>query len=118
MNLYCTIVADPPWRVAAGPRSLHDPRELTRPLAYATMSPDEIKAVPVADLAADDAHLYLWTINAYVEQAYGIARAWGFVPSTLLVWAKSPKGRGLGGAFATASSLPALSRLDRVRHLR
>ena len=117
---YRTIVADPPWDVKAGPRSLHDPNERTRSLVYPTMTVAEIAAL--APPAAADAHLYLWTINAYVESAYEIARAWDFEPSTLLVWVKHPKGRGLGGTFAPATeyvlfarrgSLPALDRVDR-----
>lgn len=82
----------------------------------------QIAALPVQHLAERDAHLYLWTINAYVESAYWIARAWGFTPATLLVWAKAPKGRGLGGTFSTATeyvlfarrgSLAAKDRVDR-----
>jgi N6-adenosine-specific RNA methylase IME4 len=117
---YRTIVADPPWEVAAGPRSLHDPGERTRSLTYRTMSVAALVALKVP--AANDAHLYLWTINRYVEDAYTVARAWGFKPSTLLVWVKHPKGRGLGGTFATATeyvlfarrgSLAATERVDR-----
>lgn len=100
---YRTIVADPPWEVEAGPRSLHDPHEPTRSLTYPTMTVTDLERLPVASLVEEDAHLYLWTINRYVEQSYGIARAWGFEPSTLLVWVKNPKGRGLGGAFATVT---------------
>lgn len=96
---YKTIVADPPWEVKAGPRSLHDPHESSRDLQYPTMSVEEIAAIQIP--AEQDAHLYLWTINAYVEASYGIARSWGFQPSTLLVWAKKPKGRGLGGTYPT-----------------
>jgi N6-adenosine-specific RNA methylase IME4 len=119
---YRTIVADPPWVVRAGPRSLHDPGERSRDLPYPTMTVEQIAALPVRALADDDAHLYLWTVNAYVEAAYQIARAWGFAPSTRLVWTKAPKGRGLGGTFATATeyvlfarrgTLAALSRSDR-----
>jgi N6-adenosine-specific RNA methylase IME4 len=98
---YSTIVADPPWDVAAGPRSLHDAGERTRKLTYPTMTVEAISALRPP--AATDAHLYIWTINKYVEQTYEIAREWGFAPSTLLVWVKSPKGRGLGGTFSTAA---------------
>ncbi len=117
---YRTIVADPPWDVKAGPRSLHDPGERSRSLSYPTMTVDEIASLSVP--AANDAHLYLWTINSYVEASYDIARAWGFTPSTLLVWAKNPKGRGLGGTFSIATeyvlfarrgSLAALTGIDR-----
>lgn len=100
---YRTIVADPPWHVQAGPRSLHDPGERSRALTYPTMTVEEIASLPVGDMAERDAHLYVWTINAYVERTYDIVRAWGFQPSTLLVWAKAPKGRGLGGAFSTST---------------
>lgn len=100
---YRTIVADPPWEVAAGPASLHAPKQRTRPLPYPTMSVSEIAALPVESWAADSAHLYIWTINRYIEETYGIARAWGFKPSVLLVWAKAPKGRGLGGTFSNAT---------------
>ncbi len=48
---------------------------------------------------ARDAHLYLWTINAYIEDAYWIARAWGFEPSTMLTWGKPRHGIGLGGTY-------------------
>jgi N6-adenosine-specific RNA methylase IME4 len=67
------------------------------------MTVDEIAALPVADLAEPDAALYLWTINAYVEQAYDVARAWGFKPSTLHTWCKAPMGGGLGGAHGITS---------------
>ena len=69
------------------------------PLPYPTMKVHEIAALPVADLAAADCALYLWTINAHVRDAYDIARSWGFKPSTLLIWCKAPMGGGLGGAF-------------------
>ncbi len=110
---YRTIVADPPWRQAAGPTGWDGRGNDTRvarlfgvkkasrsaPLAYPTMTVAEIAALPVADWAADDAHLYLWVTNRYIEASYGVARAWGFAPVTLLTWCKPPKGMGLGGAF-------------------
>jgi N6-adenosine-specific RNA methylase IME4 len=80
---------------------LHDKNERSRPLVYPTMTVAEIEAMPVASVSDKDAHLYLWTINRYVENAYSVARAWGFEPSTLLVWAKRPKGRGLGETWPT-----------------
>src|SRR4051812_27638198 len=52
---YRTIVADPPWLVQAGPRSLHDPCERSRALTYPTMSVAEIAALPIGDLVAESA---------------------------------------------------------------
>ncbi len=94
---FATIVADPPWEVGRGPE--WSSNGSSRPLEYPTMTKYEIAALPVRSMAAKGAHLYLWTINAYVEDAYWIARAWGFEPSTLLTWGKPRHGIGLGGTF-------------------
>lgn len=115
---FATIVVDPPWDVMAGPP--WGISSASRVLTYPMMGVEEIAAL--APPAADDAHLYLWTINAYIPDAYDIARAWDFEPSTLLVWAKAPRGGGgLGGTyaltteyilFARRGSLDPLSRGD------
>lgn len=131
---YACIVADPPWKVSAG-RTIgrYEVRDgvqtfgvvdsSARRLAYPSMSVGEIGALNVQSVLPDAAHLYLWTVNRYVEDAYGVARAWGFKPSTLLTWAKAPMGGGLGGdAFGLSSEFclfcrrgkaPALSRVGR-----
>ncbi len=107
------IVSDPPWDLKVGRKWTHDsarcvvkrgkwgdPRQdnsAIKDLQYPTMSVEEICALKVP--AADDAHLYIWTINRYIEQTYTVARAWGFEPSIMLYWLKQPMGLGLGGAF-------------------
>ena len=52
------------------------------------MTMDELKAMPVRDAAAENAHLYLWTTNSFVVEAHELARAWGFEPHTMLTWVK------------------------------
>lgn len=105
---YRTIVADPPWEMKAGPSSNSFGK--SRDLAFPSLSVDEIAALPVGDWADCDCHLYLWTINAYVEAAYRIVRAWGFRPSTLGVWCKSPKGIALGGTYALSTEFVLFAR--------
>lgn len=96
-GIYSTIVADPPWDIRTGPEwGSNGP---SRPLVYPTMTVDAIAGLSVAEKAAPDAHLYLWTINAYLAETYDIARAWGFEPSTLLTWCKPKHGIGLGGTY-------------------
>jgi N6-adenosine-specific RNA methylase IME4 len=97
-NIYRCIVADPPWEVTTGPGFTSKPSG-GQPLDYDYLTVEQIKDMPVADHSAADAHLYLWTVNKYLEQSYQIARAWGFQPSTMLVWAKTPMGGGIGGDF-------------------
>jgi N6-adenosine-specific RNA methylase IME4 len=90
-------------------------------LPYKTMRLAQILSLPVSDLADDDAHLYLWTTNRFLEAAYEVARAWDFRPAQMLTWCKPPMGLGMGGAFvattefclfARRGSLKALSRQD------
>ena len=104
---YSTIVADPPWQhdegspVNAWRRAGESRRRV--PLRYSTLSVDEITALPVADLAAEAAHLYLWTTNRFLAAAFDVARGWGFRHSQTLVWCKPPVGIGMGGAFANTT---------------
>lgn len=36
-----------------------------------------------------NAHLFLWTTNAFMDKAYDVARAWGFQPKTIVTWVKT-----------------------------
>lgn len=94
-----TIVADPPWRTTTGTKGFGFSDSGHAKLEYPTMTMAEIKSLPVSELADDAAHLYLWTTNILVRQAYEVVEAWGFKPSVLLTWAKNPIGMGLGDAF-------------------
>lgn len=100
---YRTIVADPPWDVKAGPLAGGEffvgAGGPSRDLPYPPLSVDEIAALDVRGLADQNCHLYLWTINKYLEDAFRVVRAWGFAYSTTLVWTKNPMGGGLGGTF-------------------
>ena len=94
---YNIIYADPPWEVEAGPPWASNGK--SQDLPYPTMSIKDIMDLPVEDISEKDCHLYLWTINKYIEQSYSVARAWGFRPSCLITWCKKPHGIGLGGTF-------------------
>ena len=98
---YRTIMADPPWQLtrAGGWNTTKN----HRPLAYPTMPVKEIMEMPVRRLGADTSFLFLWTVNAHIESCYGVARAWGYRPVTMLVWCKQPRGIGPGGMFSTTT---------------
>lgn len=92
---YSTIVADPPWPFewngGAGGRR----RRRTR-LGYSLMSIEDITALPVGDLAAPNAHLYLWVTRDLFREGIGcrVARAWGFEPVAEIIWRKPNFGMG------------------------
>lgn len=93
---YSTIVADPPWPydgAADGgfviPKPAGDEWQRgVQQTGYTLTSMDALKAMPVASLAADNAHLYMWVTNAFMVEAHDLCRAWGFKPKTILTWVK------------------------------
>lgn len=58
------------------------------------MSVDQITAMPIGDLATEDAHLWLWVTNATLRHGYDIAEAWGFTVRSPLTWVKFRLGLG------------------------
>lgn len=74
---YSLIVADPPWPLQADS------------LPYPTMSLPAIYDLPVADVAADDAVLWLWVVDAFLAEAFEVIKRWGFTYARrTLVWDK------------------------------
>lgn len=71
-----TILADPPWQFEN--RTGKIAPEHKRLNRYGTMTLADIKALPVADVAADAAHLYMWVPNALLPEGIEVLRAWGF----------------------------------------
>lgn len=103
---YRTVVADPPWDYKTPGQigktlehrpnrdkgaSRHGAGSVAR---YGAMTIDELMDLPVASLAAENSHLYLWVTNGFMEQAYPIARSWGFCPKTIITWTKVRKSDG------------------------
>jgi len=88
------------------------------PLKYGQMTVAEIAALPVAEIAAPDAHLYLWTTNRYLFDAKAIVEAWGFRYAQLLVWAKTPMGKGPGGTWAQSTEYVLFCRRGSLASLR
>lgn len=78
---------------------------------------DAIKALPIKDHLADDAHLYLWATNKSLPAAFEVVNAWGFTYSTTLVWAKNMMGGGLGGAYRISSEFVLFARRGKLREL-
>jgi N6-adenosine-specific RNA methylase IME4 len=103
-----TILADPPWQFQN--RTGKVAPEHKRLARYGTMTLDNIKDLPVADVAAETAHLYLWVPNALLPDGIAVMRAWGFQYKSNLVWHKIRKdggsdGRGVGFYFRNVTEL-------------
>lgn len=85
---YRTVYADPPWaytnRASRGAANNH----------YATLDIETICAEPVEELVAENAHLHLWTTNAFLPESFSVIEAWGFQYKSCLVWIKPQLGMG------------------------
>jgi ParB/RepB/Spo0J family partition protein len=88
------IMADPGWDFLTRSQNGED-RSAGR--HYTTTAFDEIKALPVKRLAAEDAILFLWIVDWFPPRlVLELVEAWGFEhKTTAFTWAKtSPDGEG------------------------
>lgn len=96
---YLTIIADPPWqydnRATRAAAEDHYPT-----LSIADLCALEVDGKHVSQWAAEQAHLYLWTTNGFLREAFDIVDNWGFTYKTTLVWVK--KQLGIGNYFRSS----------------
>lgn len=73
---YQIIYADPPWTY---PKTggLKNSRGMAKQF-YNTMSLEEIKNLPISDIADSDSILFLWATYPQLPNALEVVKAWGF----------------------------------------
>jgi len=105
---FATVLADPPWQFQNKTGKVApEHKRLNR---YSTMTLEDICALPVANVCADTAHLYLWVPNALLPEGLRVLSAWGFQYKSNLVWHKvrkdgGPDGRGVGFYFRNTTEI-------------
>jgi len=93
------IYADPPWRFATWNKATAVRRRASgtnvcAAVHYDTMSSEDIAAMPVADLAADDCALFMWISWPMLPDALRLIEAWGFTYKTCAFdWMKAHAGQ-------------------------
>ncbi|MDX1906439.1 MAG: MT-A70 family methyltransferase [Bacteroidia bacterium] len=105
---FATILADPPWQFAN--RTGKVAPEHKRLNRYGTMTLEEIKEIPVSQVADKQSHLYLWVPNALLAEGLSVMQAWGFTYKTNIIWQKirkdgGPDGRGVGFYFRNTTEI-------------
>ena len=103
-----TVLADPPWQFLN--RTGKMAPEHKRLKRYATLTLEEICALPVSKTLADTAHLYLWVPNALLPEGLKVLSAWGFSYKSNIIWHKirkdgGPDGRGVGFYFRNVTEI-------------
>ena len=86
---YSVIYADPPWQY-----KVYSKKGMGRSAEshYPTMSIEDIKALPVANLADKDCALFLWVTFPCLLEGFEVIKAWGFsYKPVAFVWVKQNK---------------------------
>jgi N6-adenosine-specific RNA methylase IME4 len=84
---FAVIYADPPT-----PKAQQGARGAIK--HYELMTFEEIKAMPIADLAADNSTLLLWTTSASLPESLEVMMSWGYRYVSNAVWDKYYMGLG------------------------
>lgn len=87
---YDLILCDPPYSY-----EIEAPRIEDRISShYPELSTQEICDLPIRNIMADKAVLFLWSPSPKVEEAMGIIKAWNFQYKTQVIWNKKTTGLG------------------------
>src|SRR5487761_335085 len=95
------IYADPPWnyngklqfdKSSKSKENLDFKRPIfisSASFKYPTLTLDELKGMPLQEIAKDDSLLFMWTSSPHLAQAIELGDAWGFSYRTVaFVWDK------------------------------
>lgn len=85
---FSCIYADPPWAYS---------NQATRSATqnhYSSLSIKQLQQLPIIELVHDDAHLHLWTTNAFLFECKELMESWGFQYKSCFVWIKPEMGIG------------------------
>lgn len=85
---YNIIYADPPWqyrdKASAGKRGVH--------YKYDLMTLEDIKALPISQISAEDSILFLWVTFPLIKEGLEVIESWGFKYKTIgFNWVKKNK---------------------------
>ena len=84
---YGVIYADPPWTYKTYSGKGKEKRSAEN--HYACMRKEDIQALPVQGIAAEDCVLFLWVTMPCLEEGLELIRKWGFTYKTCaFTWVK------------------------------
>lgn len=90
------IVADPAWGFNDGLKKMKRPVRRSAQSQYKTMTPAQVAALPVKDLADPNGCLLaLWVPGSLLEHGLAVMHAWGFSLKQVFVWVKLKKGHAV-----------------------
>ena len=82
-GVFQVVYCDPPWQYNnSGFNSSAEQH-------YPTMSMDELRAMPVKNMRADNAVMFMWATNPLLKEAIELMETWGFEYKTNIAWVKN-----------------------------
>jgi len=90
---YRIIYADPPWKYDDERSGMGGAID-----QYDLMDLEDIKALPVKDLAETDAVLFMWATAPLLKEGIEVVESWGFKYKTHVIWNKT---KGLNGHYVS-----------------
>ena len=85
-GVYRVVYADPPWEY--GDKRTNNEQSGSAESQYPTMPIDEICDLPIREMSASDAVLFLWATAPLLTEAVQVIEAWGFTYKAQFVWDK------------------------------
>jgi N6-adenosine-specific RNA methylase IME4 len=86
---YALILADPAWETVLWSGAKRTPTQKRDADHYPVMSAQDMAALPIGQIAADDAVMAMWAIDSHLDQALQLGREWGFAYATVaFYWVK------------------------------
>jgi N6-adenosine-specific RNA methylase IME4 len=98
---YDIIYADPPWdyggkmqfdRSSSSAETLDIRKNIfisSASFQYPTLKTEELKKIPIQEIASDDCLLFMWATSPHLQQAIALGEAWGFEYRTVgFIWDK------------------------------
>lgn len=85
---YRVIYADPPWKYTSGDQHSNEEQITVLGTHYPSMSIKELCSLKIADIAQDNAVLFMWVTSPLLEECFEVINTWGFKYKASIVWNK------------------------------
>ncbi|MGR3295836.1 MAG: MT-A70 family methyltransferase [Candidatus Bathyanammoxibius sp.] len=88
---YGVVYADPPWQFGSKQLQKYDGERFAslESREYPTLSVRQLRVLPVPEIVAPDAALFLWVTDGHLPEGLSVMESWGFKYSTVaFVWSK------------------------------
>jgi N6-adenosine-specific RNA methylase IME4 len=85
------LYVSPPWKNGSEPIPSSDPEAAGY---FPAVTAEELCDIPIGEICASSAALFLWAISELLPKAFEVMSAWGFEYRSIFTWAKGENAKG------------------------